>query len=471
MALRCLSQSSTTFSYLSKVCTLRQIKRYTLPINLLTKQKEDSTLLFYTRGFYSSLLTDGGSLVALEGNKTQYGESGFKPHRPHGYELLLSAHLNAQERVYSWAICGFRMHGTKAVASVVEEHVSEMVGTGREDEEYADVDWDNLGFSLVRTDYMFATRSCREGNFERGCLSRYGNIELNPAAGILNYGQGLIEGMKAYRGEDGRVLLFRPELNALRMKKGAERMCMHSPSVQQFIEGVKQTVLANRRWVPPPGKGSLYLRPLLFGSGASLGLSAASEFTFLVFGSPVQNYFKEGTTALNLYVEEAVPRAYLGGSGGVKSISNYGPVLEVMRRAKARGFSDVLYLDAETKKNIEEVSASNIFLVKGNTIVTPATNGTILGGITRKSVIEIAIDLGYKVEERVVPVEELKDAEEVFCTGTATGVASVGSITFQNTRTEYKVGDGLVTQQLGSILVGIQTGSIQDIKNWVVEID
>ncbi|CDY63741.1 BnaC05g07800D [Brassica napus] len=332
-------------------------------------------------------------------------------------------------------ICGFRMHGTKAAVSVVEEHVSKMVGTGREDEEYADVDWDNLGFKKETSN------------------------------------KGLIEGMKAYRGEDGRVLLFRPELNAVRMKKGAERMCMHSPSVQQFIEGVKQTVLANRRWVPPPGKGSLYLRPLLFGSGASLGLSAASEFTFLVFGSPVQNYFKEGTSALNLYVEEVIPRAYLGGSGGVKSISNYGPVLEVMRRAKARGFSDVLYLDAETKKNMEEVSASNIFLVKGNTIVTPATNGTILGGITRKSVIEIAIDLGYKVEERVVPVEELKEAEEVFCTGTATGVASVGSITFQNTRTEYKVGDGLVTQQLRSILVGIQTGSIQDTKNWVLEID
>ncbi|CDY57927.1 BnaA06g37970D [Brassica napus] len=378
---------------------------------------------------------------------------------------------------YLSKICGFRMHGTKAAVSVVEEHVSEMVGTGREDEEYADVDWDNLGFSLVRTDYMFATRSSGEGNFEQGCLSRYGNIELNPAAGILNYGQakaskhGLIEGMKAYRGENGRVLLFRPELNAMRMKKGAERMCMHSPSVQQFIEGVKQTVLANRRWVPPPGKGSLYLRPLLFGSGASLGLSAASEFTFLVFGSPVQNYFKEGTSALDLYVEEVIPRAYIGGSGGVKAISNYGPVLEVMRRAKARGFSDVLYLDAETKKNIEEVSASNIFLVKGNTIVTPATTGTILGGITRKSVIEIAIDLGYKVEERVVPVEELKEAEEVFCTGTATGVVSVGSITYQNTRTEYKVGDGLVTQQLRSILVGIQTGSIQDTKNWVLEID
>nr|VDD08001.1 unnamed protein product [Brassica rapa] len=391
---------------------------------------------------------------------------------------------------YISKICGFRMHGTKAVASVVEEHVSAMLS---EDEEYADVDWDNLGFSLVPTDYMFATKSCREGNFEQGCLSRYGNMELNPAAGILNYGQaklqifiqkthtkysyykrfflGLIEGMKAYRGEDGRVLMFRPELNAMRMKNGAERMCMHSPSVQQFMEGVKQTVLANKRWVPPPGKGSLYLRPLLFGSGASLGVSAASEYTFVVFGSPVQNYFKEGTAALNLYVEEVIPRAYIGGTGAVKAISNYGPVLDAMRSAKARGFSDVLYLDAETKKNIEEVSAANIFLVKGNTIVTPATNGTILRGIIRESVIEIALDLGYKVEERVVPVEEMKEAEEVFCTGTAAGIASVGSITFQNIRTEYKVGDGLVTQQLRSILVGIQNGSIQDTKGWVLEID
>ncbi|KAF3569671.1 hypothetical protein F2Q69_00060598, partial [Brassica cretica] len=220
--------------------------------------------------------------------------------------------------------------------------------------------------------------------------------------------------------------------------------------------------------VPPPRKGSLYLRPLLFGSGASLGVSAASEYTFVVFGSPVQNYFKEGTAALNLYVEEVVPRAYIGGTGAVKAISNYGPVLDAMRRAKARGFSDVLYLDAETKKNIEEVSAANIFLVKGNTIVTPATNGTILRGIIRESVIEIALDLGYKVEERVVPVQELKEAEEVFCTGTAAGIASVGSITFQNIRTEYKVGDGLVTQQLRSILVGIQTGTIQDTKHWIL---
>ncbi|KAH0916611.1 hypothetical protein HID58_031057 [Brassica napus] len=338
---------------------------------------------------------------------------------------------------YISKICGFRMHGTKAVASVVEEHVSAMLRSER-----------------MKSMLMWTGTTSDSVLYQQITCSPPKVVEKETSNKVAL--AGLIEGMKAYRGEDGRVLMFRPELNAMRMKNGAERMCMHSPSVQQFMEGVKQTVLANKRWVPPPGKGSLYLRPLLFGSGASLGVSAASEYTFVVFGSPVQNYFKEGTAALNLYVEEVIPRAYIGGTGAVKAISNYGPVLDAMRSAKARGFSDVLYLDAETKKNIEEVSAANIFLVKGNTIVTPATNGTILRGIIRESVIEIALDLGYKVEERVVPVEEMKEAEEVFCTGTAAGIASVGSITFQNIRTEYKVGDGLVTQQLRSILVGIQ---------------
>ncbi|XP_010548653.1 PREDICTED: branched-chain-amino-acid aminotransferase 1, mitochondrial isoform X2 [Tarenaya hassleriana] len=363
----------------------------------------------------------------------------------------------------------YRAYGTKATASQQQQFPI----SRERDGDYADVDWDNLGFGLVRTDYMFITRCCRDGNFEQTCLSRYGNIEINPAAAVLNYGQGLLEGTKAYRREDGKILLFRPDQNAIRMKIGAERMCMPSPSVEQFVDAIRQTVLANKRWVPPPGKGSFYLRPLLFGSGPMLGVAPAPEYTFLVFGSPVQNYFKEGKSLLNLYVEEEVSRAFRGGTGSVKTIANYSPVLEPMRRAKERGFSDVLYLDAENRSNIEESSASNVFLVKGNVIVTPTTSGTILEGITRKSVIEIALDLGYEVEERPVSVDELKKADEVFCTGTAIGVASVGSITYQNKRTEFRVrdDDGLVAEQIRSALVGIQTGSIEDKKGWVLQID
>ncbi|ONI33326.1 hypothetical protein PRUPE_1G417100 [Prunus persica] len=337
--------------------------------------------------------------------------------------------------------------------------------------EYADVDWDNLGFGLTPTDYMYVMKCSNNGTFEKGQLNRYGNIELNPAAGVLNYGQGLYEGTKAYRKKDGNLILFRPDQNAMRMQFGAERMCMPSPSVDQFVDAVKQTVQANKCWVPPPGKGSLYIRPLLIGSGPILGLAPSPEYTFLVYASPVRNYFKEGSAPLNIYVEEEYDRASRGGAGGVKSITNYAPVLKALLRAKNRGFSDVLYLDSVNNKNLEEVSSCNIFIVKGNLISTPAAVGTILPGVTRRSIIEIARDLCYQVEERPIPVDELNEADEVFCTGTAVGVAPVGSITCHGKRMEYKTGAQTVCTQLYSTLVGIQTGHIEDKKAWIVEIE
>ncbi|KAE8099969.1 hypothetical protein FH972_017910 [Carpinus fangiana] len=248
-------------------------------------------------------------------------------------------------------------------------------------------------------------------------------------------------------------------------------MCMPSPSIDQFVDALKQTVLANKRWVPPPGKGSLYIRPLIMGSGEILGLGAAPEYTFLIYVSPVGNYFKEGLAPLNLYVEEEFDRASRGGTGGVKSITNYAPGLKALTRAKNRGFSDVLYLDSTNKKNLEEVSSCNIFVVKGNAISTPATNGTILAGITRKSIIDIARDHGYQVEEGTITVDELIHADEVFCTGTAVGVAPVGSITYQGTRMEFKTGAQTVSQQLYFTLEAIKKGLIEDKKGWIVEID
>lgn len=338
------------------------------------------------------------------------------------------------------------------------------------EDEYAKVDWDNLGFGITPVDYMYTMKCSSEGKFEQGQLAPYGNVDLSPSAAVLNYGQGLYEGTKAYRTEDGRLLLFRLDQNATRMKMGADRLCMACPSSYQFIEAVKQTALANKRWIPPRGKGTLYIRPLLMGSGAILGLAPAPEYTFLVYASPVGNYFKEGLKPLNLYVEDEFHRATRGGAGGVKSITNYAPVLKAMARAKSRGFSDVLYLDSANKKNLEEVSSCNIFLVKGNIISTPATSGTILQGVTRRSIIEIALDHGYQVEERAIPVDELMDADEVFCTGTAVGVAPVGSITYQDRRVEYNVGEESVSQKLYSILEGIKTGVIEDKKGWTIEI-
>ncbi|KAJ9670406.1 hypothetical protein PVL29_026752 [Vitis rotundifolia] len=230
--------------------------------------------------------------------------------------------------------------------------------------ELADIDWDNLGFGFMPTDYMYVMKCSRGGNFSKGELQRFGNIEMNPSAGVLNYGQGLFEGLKAYKKEDGKILLFRPEENAQRMRMGAERMCMPSPTVEQFVEAVKVTVLANERWVPPPGKGSLYIRPLLMGTGAVLGLAPSPEYTFLIYVSPVGNYFKEGLAPINLVIETEVHRAAPGGTGGVKTIGNYAAVLKAQSAAKAKGYSDVLYLDCVHKKYLEEVSSCNVFTVK-----------------------------------------------------------------------------------------------------------
>uniref|UniRef100_A0ACD5TIL2 Uncharacterized protein n=1 Tax=Avena sativa TaxID=4498 RepID=A0ACD5TIL2_AVESA len=339
--------------------------------------------------------------------------------------------------------------------------------------EFADLDWENLGFGLVQTDYMYIAKCGLDGNFDKGEMVPFGPIEMNPSSGVLNYGQGLFEGMKAYRKSDGSILLFRPLENAMRMQTGAERMCMPSPPVEQFVDAVKQTVLANKRWVPPTGKGSLYIRPLLVGSGAVLGLAPAPEYTFIIFASPVGNYFKEGLAPINLIVEDKFHRATPGGTGGVKTIGNYASVLMAQKIAKEKGYSDVLYLDAVHKKYLEEVSSCNIFVVKGNVISTPAIKGTILPGITRKSIIDVALSKGFQVEERLVSVDELLDADEVFCTGTAVVVSPVGSITYQGKRIEYagNHGVGAVSQQLYTSLTSLQMGQVEDSMGWTVQLN
>ncbi|PVH35703.1 hypothetical protein PAHAL_7G250800 [Panicum hallii] len=211
---------------------------------------------------------------------------------------------------------------------------------------------------------MYLMRCSSDGVFTKGELVPYGPIELNPAAAVLNYGQGLLEGLRAHRKEDGSILLFRPHENALRMRTGADRLCMPAPSVEQFLEAVKLTVLANKRWVPPTGKGSLYIRPQLIGSGAILGVAPAPQYTFIVFVCPVGHYFKDGLSPISLLTEEEYHRAAPGGTGDIKTIGNYASVVSAQRRAKEKGHSDVLYLDPIHNKFVEEVSSCNIFMVK-----------------------------------------------------------------------------------------------------------
>ncbi|KAJ7547370.1 hypothetical protein O6H91_08G082700 [Diphasiastrum complanatum] len=348
-------------------------------------------------------------------------------------------------------------------------HASAVTVPSADTETLAGIDWDNFGFSIHPTDYMYIMK-CERGQWQQGELKPYGNLELSPSAGVLNYGQGLFEGLKAYRTFDGRIFLFRPKENAVRMLEGAARMSMDAPSEEMFLSAVRKTVLANQRWIPPSGKGSLYVRPLLIGSGAVLGLAPAPEYSFVVYVSPVGNYFKGGLAPIDLKVETHHHRAAPGGTGGVKTIGNYASVLKAQLEAKSKGYSDVIYLDAVNNHYVEEVSSCNIFIVKDGEISTPEL-GSILPGVTRKSILELARDQGYKVKERPVSADELMDADEVFCTGTAVVVNPVGSITYKERRTRYNNGGlGKVTKELYKALTEIQMGLSTDKFGWIEEL-
>jgi len=317
---------------------------------------------------------------------------------------------------------------------------------------------------------MWVAESGDDGTYAGGGMNAFGPITVSPAAQVLNYGQSIFEGMKAQRSPDGNILLFRPTENAARLAAGAARMSMPAVPEEVFVRGVEETVRANASYVPPHGKGTLYLRPLLMGTGPILGLGPAPSYTFLVYCSPVGAYFKGGQlTPIKLVVEEHFHRAAPGGMGGTKAAGNYSPVLVTQLSAKKEGYADVLYLDAVENKYIEEVSSCNIFVRKGKSIKTPPLGGTILPGITRKSVIELARSKGYDVEETPVSVTELLDADEVFTTGTAVVVCPVGSITYKGKEVVY--GDasdpGPTTMEIYDALTSIQAGTAEDTFGWV----
>ena len=218
-----------------------------------------------------------------------------------------------------------------------------------------EIDWDSLTFSLTPTDTMYITNAEMGEPWMPGELIPYGDMKISPAAGVLNYGQGLFEGMKAYRTSKDRVVFFRPEENARRMQRGADRLKMPPVPESIFVDAVEQCVKANLRWLPPMGKGAMYVRPLLMGSGPILGVAPAPSYRFLVYVTPVGPYFKGGVKAIDLLISDVHHRAAPGGSGGVKAIGNYAPGMMPSRDAKEQGFAEIIYLDAQTHTCIEEV--------------------------------------------------------------------------------------------------------------------
>jgi|TARA_A100001388_G_scaffold115123_1_gene84873 branched-chain amino acid aminotransferase len=340
------------------------------------------------------------------------------------------------------------------------------------DESEPVVDWDSLTFSFTKTDRMYLSKCELGGEWAVGSMMDFEDLVISPAAGVLNYGQGLFEGMKAQRASDGSIVLFRPDRNAKRAQEGAMRLGMPPVPEEIFLDAVIKTVRENSRWVPPMGKGALYIRPLLMGSGPILGVAPAPEYTFLVFTSPVGPYFKGGITPTSLRVSDRFHRAAPGGSGGVKAIGNYAPGMIPSKMAKKEGYSEIIYLDAVNHRYIEEVGAANFFCVKDGVISTPELTGTILPGVTRASIIELAMARGYEVREEKVDVEYAMSADECFCVGTAAVVSSIGKIQYGERVKEYYGGEvGPVTRELYENLTAIQQKRSPDEFGWIVDVE
>ena len=336
----------------------------------------------------------------------------------------------------------------------------------------ANIDWDSLGFNPMETRSMFIANCPIDGKWESGSLAPYGKIELSPAAGVLNYGQGVFEGTKAYHTSKDNIVMFRIGRNAKRMAWSTERLCIPKMDPDFFVEAVTKTVKDNLDYVPPYGKGSLYVRPIVWGTAPAIGVRAVSDYTFVVFVSPVGSYFKDGIKPLNLKVETDYHRAAARGIGNAKAIGNYSASLYPLTKAKKEGYDEVIYLDSVDGQRIEELGSANLFICKDGVLKTPKLSGSILDGVTRNSVCRIAKDvLGIKVEETDIRLDEFLEADEVFCTGTAVVVAPVGKVTYQNKVHHFSGGSiGPITNKCKETLTSIQREEITDPFGWVLKI-
>ena len=339
----------------------------------------------------------------------------------------------------------------------------------------------NPGFGKTFTDHMvLATWTAGQG-WHDAKVTAYGPLSLYPSAAVLHYAQEIFEGMKAYRHGDGSVWTFRPEANAARFARSARRLALPELPETDFIESIKALVSVDERWVPAgdAGEASLYLRPFMFASEAFLGVRPAAEVTYCVIASPAGPYFAGGVKPVSIWLSTNYTRAAPGGTGAAKAGGNYAASLAAQVEATAHGCDQVAFLDAVDRKWVEELGGMNLFFVHENgTIVTPELTGTILEGVTRSSILELAQDLGAKVEERRLSIDEWRDGSasgeitEVFACGTAAVVTPVGRLAWQGG--EVLIGDhdvdggvGSVTRSIRQALLDVQYGRAGDSRGWL----
>ena len=336
--------------------------------------------------------------------------------------------------------------------------------------EKKNIDWSNLGFSYIETDQRYVSHY-KDGEWDEGGLTSDANVVLNECACVFQYAQTCFEGLKAYTTQEGRIVMFRPDLNAKRMADTAKRLEMAVFPEERFLEAVHKTVEANAAYVPPYGSGAtLYVRPYLFGSNPVIGVKPADEYQFRVFTTPVGPYFKGGAKTITIRVCD-YDRAAPHGTGHVKAGLNYAMSLHAIVDAHNQGYDENMYLDAATRTNVEETGGANfLFVTRDGKVVTPKSD-TILPSITRRSLMYVAEKyLGLQVEEREVPFEEVKEFAECGLCGTAAVISPVGKVVDHGKEICFPSGMdamGPVTKKLYDTLTGIQMGQLEAPKGWI----
>ncbi|MEX1376666.1 MAG: branched-chain amino acid aminotransferase [Eubacteriales bacterium] len=334
-------------------------------------------------------------------------------------------------------------------------------------------DANKLVFGEMYTDYMFTMRYLPEKGWHNAQVKPYEKISLDPASLVFHYGQEIFEGMKAYKSADGQPLLFRPEENFKRMSSSAERLKMPKLDEQLALDGLCELLKLEKDWIPTAEGTSLYIRPTMIAVDPYLGLKPSSEYLFFIIMCPVGAYYASGFNPVKIYVEENFVRAVKGGTGNIKAGGNYAASMLASYIAKEKGYSQILWLDAIEHKYVEEVGSMNIFFRFSDEVATPELSGSILPGITRKSIIQILKDDGHKVSERQISIQEVFDRFkkgellEVFGTGTAAVVSPVGILNWRDETIEINNNEtGELTLNLFKKLTGIQTGAVEDKYNW-----
>jgi len=334
----------------------------------------------------------------------------------------------------------------------------------------SELDYNNIEFGKIFSDHMLVA-DYRDGKWESPQILPYGNMALSPATSALHYGQSIFEGMKAYKDANGDILLFRPLDNFHRLNASAERMCMPQLPEDIFMQGLEQLLRLDAAWVPPTSGCALYIRPFMFATDEFIGVRPSSSYRFVIFTCPVGAYYGQ---PLRVAIEPYYARSVEGGAGYAKAAGNYGAALYPARQMQERGYHQLIWTDAKEHKYVEESGTMNLIFVIDGKLVTPPVSSTILAGITRDSVLQLARDLGYTVEERKVSVDELVEAhragtlQEAFGTGTAATIAPIATIHYNGedmdllAQTEQRVSEHIATE-----LDKIKTGQAPDTRHWV----